>query len=154
MPLSRFWVGGSGNWSDPAHWSASPNGAGGASVPGPNVAVFLPPTADTITLDTAAACLSMAPGSFSGTIDGPGSITITNGGFFLNSPAAWRATGDIRLKGALGQIRTSGNTLPSMTLDGSSPSSVLTQLDDLSIAGDLTILQGSINSNGFALTHR
>lgn len=29
----RYWVGGNGNWSDTAHWSASDGGAGGESVP-------------------------------------------------------------------------------------------------------------------------
>ena len=29
----RYWVGGSGNWNDTAHWSTSSGGAGGASVP-------------------------------------------------------------------------------------------------------------------------
>lgn len=31
---SRFWVGGTGSFSDTAHWSATSGGAGGASVPG------------------------------------------------------------------------------------------------------------------------
>jgi len=30
---SRYWVGGSGNWSDTAHWSETSGGSGGASVP-------------------------------------------------------------------------------------------------------------------------
>jgi hypothetical protein len=30
---NRYWVGGSGTWHDPAHWSATSGGAGGASVP-------------------------------------------------------------------------------------------------------------------------
>lgn len=31
--MTRYWVGGTGNFSDTAHWSASSGGAGGASVP-------------------------------------------------------------------------------------------------------------------------
>lgn len=31
--LKRYWVGGTGNWSDTAHWSRTSGGAGGASVP-------------------------------------------------------------------------------------------------------------------------
>lgn len=31
--VTRYWVGGTGNWSDTAHWSTSSGGAGGASVP-------------------------------------------------------------------------------------------------------------------------
>ncbi|MBV8255945.1 MAG: Ig-like domain-containing protein, partial [Chitinophaga sp.] len=30
---SRYWVGGSGEWNDPSHWSATSGGAGGACVP-------------------------------------------------------------------------------------------------------------------------
>ena len=31
--LPRFWVGGTGNWSDPAHWADSSGGAGGTRIP-------------------------------------------------------------------------------------------------------------------------
>ncbi|MCK7554696.1 hypothetical protein MKQ70_06650 [Chitinophaga sedimenti] len=37
---ARYWVGGSGDWSDPAHWSNSSGGAGGACVPGVSNDVF------------------------------------------------------------------------------------------------------------------
>lgn len=30
---NRYWIGGTGNWSDTSHWSASSGGAGGASKP-------------------------------------------------------------------------------------------------------------------------
>lgn len=33
---NRYWVGGSGDWSDSGHWSASSGGSGGASIPGSN----------------------------------------------------------------------------------------------------------------------
>ena len=39
---NRYWVGGTGNWSNTARWSATSGGAGGASVPG---------SADTATFD-------------------------------------------------------------------------------------------------------
>ncbi len=32
-PLDLYWVGGTGNWDDPAHWSTSSGGAGGACIP-------------------------------------------------------------------------------------------------------------------------
>lgn len=39
VPL--FWVGGSGNWDDPAHWSFSSGGPGGACIPkGNNLVIF------------------------------------------------------------------------------------------------------------------
>ncbi len=36
----RYWVGGTGNWSDINHWAVSPGGAGGASVPTSSDDVF------------------------------------------------------------------------------------------------------------------
>ncbi|WP_282629645.1 hypothetical protein [Empedobacter sedimenti] len=35
-----YWVGGSGNWNDKAHWSQSPGGLGGYCVPGPTDNTF------------------------------------------------------------------------------------------------------------------
>jgi hypothetical protein len=32
-PVTRFWVGGTGNWSDTTHWSSSSGGASGATMP-------------------------------------------------------------------------------------------------------------------------
>ena len=154
MAKGKWWVGGNGNWSDSAHWSASGfSGPGGASVPLASEAVYLPASADVITLDVTAKCLSLGSGNFAGIITGSGGIEITNGSLYLQNGAQWQATGDIRLNGALGQIRSSGNVLPSLTLDGSAPSCVLTMLDDLTIAGALTVVQGSIDPNGFTLIH-
>jgi len=48
---NRYWVGGSGNWSDTAHWSTTSGGAGGAS---------LPTSVDDVIFDA-----NSAPGSFS-----------------------------------------------------------------------------------------
>ena len=40
-PVTRYWVGNGGNWSDTAHWSTSSGGATGASVPLPqDTAIF------------------------------------------------------------------------------------------------------------------
>ena len=30
---ARYWIGGTGNWNDTAHWSTTSGGVGGASVP-------------------------------------------------------------------------------------------------------------------------
>ena len=37
---NRYWVGGSGNWNDTSHWSATSGGSGGASVPNSNDSVI------------------------------------------------------------------------------------------------------------------
>lgn len=61
---NRFWVGGTGNWSDTAHWSATSGGAGGSSVPtsADNVyfdALSFSATGQTVTVDVLANCLDM-----------------------------------------------------------------------------------------------
>ena len=48
--IQRYWVGGSGNWSDSTHWSESSGGPGGASVPGEASVAHLLGNA-TVTLD-------------------------------------------------------------------------------------------------------
>ncbi|MDF2437317.1 MAG: hypothetical protein K0Q95_1693 [Bacteroidota bacterium] len=37
---NRYWVGGTGSWNDPAHWSATSGGQSGASIPGISDDVF------------------------------------------------------------------------------------------------------------------
>lgn len=58
----RYWVGGSGNWSDTARWSASSGGAGGASVP---------TSADNVIFDAGS---NVGTGTFTVTVDGTSSV--------------------------------------------------------------------------------
>jgi hypothetical protein len=57
---NRYWVGGTGNWSDTAHWSTSNGGSGGAAVPTSSDNVWFTnlgfPTGGTCTLDQDAVC--------------------------------------------------------------------------------------------------
>jgi hypothetical protein len=76
----RFWVLGSGNWSDTGHWSATSGGSSGASVPtSSDNAIFNAAsnaTAYTVTIDVVANCLDLnfaAAPSSSGTITWSGS---------------------------------------------------------------------------------
>jgi len=60
---NRFWVGGSGNWSDTAHWSATTGGAGFQSVPTSADMVTIDSSSGTaaaiINLDVTGNCLSL-----------------------------------------------------------------------------------------------
>ncbi|HEU4718306.1 MAG TPA: hypothetical protein VFU15_10750, partial [Bacteroidia bacterium] len=58
---NKYWTAGSGNWNDPAHWSESPNGKGGAGIPSVNDDIFIgtdvsSEDADTVTIDGKANC--------------------------------------------------------------------------------------------------
>ncbi|MCC7406869.1 MAG: hypothetical protein IT442_02280, partial [Phycisphaeraceae bacterium] len=76
LAADRYWVGGSGDWSDPANWSATAGGPGGAGVPGAHDEVLLlqPDAADRIVTYSAA-----GPGPELGdlNLDGTGSGTMT-----------------------------------------------------------------------------
>jgi len=55
-PVTRYWVGNGGSWSDTAHWSATSGGASGATIPLPQDSVIfnassISSAAQTITLD-------------------------------------------------------------------------------------------------------
>lgn len=82
---TRYWVGGTGNWSDTARWSTSSGGAGGASVPRSHDDVVFNSasnaTAYTATVDTVTGGIRMK----SLTIAGPASGNLTlSGGTAIN----------------------------------------------------------------------
>jgi hypothetical protein len=80
---NRFWIStSSGNWNDPANWSTTSNGVGGASVPGAtNTAVFngTGGTNGTCNLDISPTVAGITMNGYSGTIDVSGFDLTTTG---------------------------------------------------------------------------
>ena len=70
---NRFWVGGTGTWNttNTANWSATSNGAGGASAPVAGDAVVLDANSGTgtITLGANVPCFLLTMGNYAGTLD-------------------------------------------------------------------------------------
>jgi hypothetical protein len=63
---NRFWVGGTGNWSDTAHWSTLTGGSGGAAVPTSSDAVVFDAnsgSSGTTTINVAASASTLTMGS-------------------------------------------------------------------------------------------
>jgi len=83
----RYWVGGSGNWSDTAHWSTSSGGSGGASLPdGLSDRVFFDANSTgTCTLDTTGNCYGLDCTGHTGTITGASYLLGANGNVTLGS---------------------------------------------------------------------
>jgi hypothetical protein len=84
----RFWVGGTGVWNNPANWSATSGGAGGAGVPtGADRVIFDLAGTGTVTVNVAASCAifdwTAAAGSL--TIDNAQSLTV-GGNMTMNRP--------------------------------------------------------------------
>ena len=93
---SRFWVGGTGNTSDTAHWSATTGGAGGQTVPVAGDTVDFDTnsgTAATVTVDVALAAAS---------------ITINKSDLTLTHSAGTTLTGNMTL--TTGTLNTNGMT--------------------------------------------
>lgn len=123
LAQNRFWVASTpGNWNDPANWSTTSGGAGGASVPiAGNTAIFnnlglgtcvldVSPTLSAITINT----------TFTGSIDLPGNRTLTTtgtntfaGGIVTSATGAsltLSASGIITFSGTQFNVPVDGNT--------------------------------------------
>lgn len=70
---NRYWVGGTGSWSDTSHWSTTSGGAGGASVPTSVDDVFINttsgPSTQVITISSPAEFQTLNTIGFTGTIN-------------------------------------------------------------------------------------
>lgn len=80
---ARYWVGGTGNWdaSDTTHWSATSNGAGGASVPGASDDVTLDASSGggTVTVTATVLVNGLKLNTYTGIFDtNDSTITVTN----------------------------------------------------------------------------
>jgi alpha-tubulin suppressor-like RCC1 family protein len=129
---SYFWIGGSGNWSDPTHWSTTSGGSAGTCVPGPTDNVTFDANSfsslnDFVNIDQNAYCNDMlwTNAGFTPVLTGNtynltinGSLTLNNlsmtatftGNYIFNSTATETITtngvtlnGDVYLNGSAGQ---------------------------------------------------
>lgn len=115
---NRYWVGGTGNWSNTARWSETSGGAGGASVPtaADNVIFDTASASDnyTVTVDAAATCLDFTMGK----PDGVGKKVTWAG------TAALAISGSINLSGGTAGItRSYSGTL---TMNGTGTKTITT----------------------------
>jgi len=119
---NRFWVAGAaGNWNDPANWSTTSGGAGGASVPGAaNTAIFNASGLGNCNLDIAPTVAGLTINGYTGTIDLNGNNLTTTGantfatGTFVNSGGVafltLNSTGTTTFSGTLFNVDINGST--------------------------------------------
>ena len=151
---TKYWTGGDGRWNDPAKWSLTPQGAGGAGVPRVQEDVVINGEgAVTIQLQDVAWCRGLLLQA------GSGSIRITGGtDSELNIAGDWRAQGSVQWdqQGQVRLVKRQGGAelelrgMPiaaDVMLDGSGSWSLLS---DLTIADQraLRMRQGTLIGNG------
>lgn len=156
-PRTKFWKGGSGDWSDAAHWSLSPDGEGGAGVPRSNEDVVIAPDRNvTIRLNGVAWCNGLLLDGTRArvTMDGPPNSELNiAAGWRMIEDVLWPHAGTIRL-----HIRRAGTELDprgvelgaDVVLEGGGSWSVLS---DLVLRSDraITLKQGTLIGNGCLL---
>ena len=103
----RYWVGGSGAWNDPSHWSNSSGGSGGAGVPGQNDDVFFDENSfsqvSTVQIDGQVYCKSF---SWDGTTQ---KHTLTgNGELFVRGSYVFNSLVNYNFNGAVHLIANNG----------------------------------------------
>ncbi|MBI5325262.1 MAG: hypothetical protein HZB41_08335 [Ignavibacteriae bacterium] len=113
--LNLYWIGGTGNWTDPAHWSRSSGGAGGACIPTAYDNVFFDSNSfssdsQVVSINTInASCNNMrwTGVAFNPIMDGPNTNSISiYGSLELSSAMILRFSGLIYF-----ESQTTGNTI-------------------------------------------
>lgn len=155
---SRFWVGGAGTWdaTTTTHWAATSGGAGGASVPGATDDVHFDGNSGTgvVTLASSFDILSIDCTGYTGTITGGFSLLFNTGGGNATFPATM-AVGSLGLNwhsGVSGTLTSGGHTFLGLTVGGGSTGGVVTLGDACIVSGIVSLVSGTLNTNGKALT--
>ncbi len=159
---AKFWVGGSGNWSDATnHWALSSGGAPGAG--------NLPTAADTVTFDvlsnTTAYTVTMNTATqklcLDATFGAPlaGNVTLAgtqgwsiSGSLTLYSGLIWTYTGAITFNGTSSKnITTAGTALTSAIIFNGASGGWVHQ-DNFTTSSTITLTQGTWNWNAKTIT--
>lgn len=156
-----YWVGGTGSWSDPNHWSFTSGGPGGACVPGGGDNVFFdansfPTPGAIVTIDVENAyCRSMTwtgatgrpilAGILSRNLHLFGSLT-----FIPNMTLAFAGDVYFEASEANQTIASAGKIMPKNTYFNGSGGWVLQ--DSLNVAFELYFIRGNLNTNSKSVT--
>jgi len=163
---TRYWVGGTGNWSSTTKWSTSSGGASGASVPrshddvvfnSASNATAYTATVDAVTGGIRVKALTIAgPASGNVTLAGSTAIVGIHGNVTLPATGLTRTyTGAITLTGSTSgkTLTTNGVALSSiLTVDGIGCEWTLGSALNIGTSNDFNIYNGSFITGNYALT--
>ena len=150
---SRFWVGGSGSWTDESHWSTTSGGEPGATVPESGTSVVFDENSFSGARNTV---------SFSDAVQ-VGSFTAIDANFALSGKKDFTVSGSIsvdanadfgKLRGALvlsGEGNNTINIFPIVPTDVIIDGGSWTLAIPLDVDGNITLKSGSLNANGHSI---
>lgn len=174
---NRYWVGGSGDWTDTAYWSTTSGGSGGASVPtsfdranfdgnsgNPTVAISSGMVAQDVIFSNPATVtfsgsgdLTLGIGAASG-FQGFNGTTVNMGGLVLNAKsyvfALWNGdmgTANITC-GSISVGGTAGSSNATVLAAGSSVFFNNTTLGQVTLTGASVAISGALNCTTFTAT--
>jgi len=108
QPITMYWVGGTGNWSDPNKWSFTSGGPGnGCIIPKSTDHVVFDASSftaagQTVTLNQTVSVVNMIWNNVAFTPSFTGSSALTiNGNLFINSAMSWNQSGTLNLNGSI-----------------------------------------------------
>jgi hypothetical protein len=156
--VGYYWVGGSGNWSDPNHWATSSGGSNKQLTP-PTIVdhVFFDANSftaagQTVTLDIDGVCADMdwLASLFNPTFAGPAANLEIYGDLTLSPNMNITWTGDWKLKGTtiVNDVKLNGKQLSHLTFDASQSTGGYNLSQPVSVSGNLTVSDGIVNTNG------
>jgi hypothetical protein len=154
----RHWVGGTGNWTEIAHWDEHSNGAGGDSVPTSNDDVHFDQFSFTATGQTVTTVASPSVRNldFTGAlyspslVKGTGNYIFTYGNIILIS--AFSMQHDLVFTGSASVSLTTGGHVTNGFRTESAFAGTVTLLDPISNNGVFAWGSGIFNSSNFAIT--
>lgn len=158
-PVTRYWIGDGGNWSDTAHWSTSSGGSGGASVPLPqDSAIFdansFTTGSQTVTFDMLSICGFDFSASTNDPAIGVASSINFYGDVILKSGMAKTGTGTWTFSPAsMVDFDSGGITFTSTQLSiDCNTSGGVRLLADYTGTSTLTLSSGLFNANNFNIS--
>ncbi len=147
---NRYWVGGTGNWSDTAHWSLTSGGSGGETVPSIAEDVLFDSASgiitDIVTIDASSTALTLTTTGFIGTLTGTFDLTIAST-VLIDAANIWTYTGVLSLVQSTGaNLTTNGIVLDNLTINNTAGQSATLQ-SNTTVTNAVTLTQGTFNLN-------